>query len=138
MLWKFMVGDEEKGQVIAKTAIEAKQYAQENSIEWETIDEYPDPVVKDTAIAVENTTKRKPRADKGQKRVSTNVETTKKNETPKEKSRKKPEYFVFANGELSQALTHKQTIDFIPDTEKPRIIMGHEVIPNYKVSFKMS
>ncbi len=95
--------------------------------------------VINTANVVENTTKtRKPRADKGTKRdgkITHDVKVI----TSKEKSRKKPEYFLFnkTTDKLSEPLTNEQARAKIEEfyNDSFVVIMGHEITFTRSVKF---
>jgi len=119
--------------VVKQTLEEARKYAKDNDIDWDTIDEYEESDLGLMEITAPPKT-RKPRIDKGSKR---NVD----NKIKKVDNRKKPEYFVLdEDGILSQALAHDEALKFIENSVKAtiRVIMGHEIKFIRKVQFKMS
>ena len=133
MLFKFMRDGKEISSVVKQTLEEARKYARDSDIDWDTIDEYEESDLGLMEITAPPKT-RKPRADKGSKR---NVD----NKSKKVDNRKKPEYFILdEDGILSQALAHDEALKFIENSVKAtiRVIMGHEIKFIRKVQFKMS
>jgi len=88
--------------------------------------------VINTTNGVNTTTKRKPRADKGQHRG-----TVKDTKVAKKDTRKRPEYFVFYNGNLTPAISREKAIEVIDEDKQsnPRVIMGHEITFTRSVKF---
>lgn len=161
MIYKFLDADgKEIGSTLCPDLISAKQYAKEVDIPWVTIDICEDEV-KDATSTVENTTKvRKPRADKGTKRINVNMEALNSTtstedlnktsqlvngEKPKKISkvekdtRRRPEYFLSINNILQATpLTHDKAtkvIEGLDSTDTVRVIMGHEIKFTRKVQF---
>ncbi len=149
MLFKYMTDGKEIGSFIGKTMAEAKKEAEARGIDWETIDKYEEPKGDKMVEPESNVTytldeepfkkNRKSRADKGQPRVKKDTKVTKK---AIEKSRKKPEYFLYnrTTFELSEPLAHDKAITEIESclSDNFRVIMGHEIKFVRKVQFKMS
>jgi hypothetical protein len=145
MLFKYMNEGKEIAQVIKNTMSEAKQYAKENGIDWETIDEYEEPKGVKVGTKEPNVTdelepqkKRKPRADKGTKRGT--VEMAKHiTKSLTEKSRRKPRYFIIVDDNLSFSGEHDSALGYLrtlDDKDKVVfVIMGHEIKFTRKVQF---
>ena len=135
MLFKFMRDGKEISSVVKPTLEEARKYARDSDIDWDTIDEYEEIDDSNACASMPKEKKiRKPRIDKGSKR---NVD----NKSKKVDNRKKPEYFILdEDGILSQALAHDEALKFIENSVKAtlRVIMGHEIKFIRKVQFKMS
>lgn len=118
-----------------KTYIFFKDGEQIQSIEAESLSEAEEKSglkVSEEVSYSEVDTKRKPRADKGLKRVKNTTKAVKNT------TRKKPEYFIFDCARLlSDPMTHDDAVKFIENETNPmvRVIMGHEISFSRKVQF---
>lgn len=139
MIYKFKdVDGKEIGQTTTTSQTLAKEIAKEQGWDWYSIDileesgedkmAEPESSVTDTLDEPQKKS-RKPRADKGQPRKVNKLLANGLN-TPKEKSRKKPEYFVAVNNSLGMGMSKDEAggvIENCDKDDKVRVIMGHEV-----------
>jgi hypothetical protein len=129
----FYKGDKTVGEANAETLVEAQEKLGLKDGDYDFCnDNLP---IEETSVAITVEKKpRKPRTDKGTKRNVDNKSKKVDNVT-----RKKPEYFVFFEKGLSEALNHEQAIERIQtysnEITEPRVIMGHEISFTRSVKF---
>lgn len=118
LLYKFMKNGKQVNGAYAENQSDAIKI--NGGIDYDTIETEPILSGQPEVVKVFQSKVRKPRADKGQPHQ--------KKETPI-KSRRQPDYFIFANGTLVKVLSRDKVPEAIeavlPGTL--RIIMGHEI-----------
>lgn len=140
MLYKFMSKGKQINSAIVSTEEEAAKICGLKKEDYDKVETEPNNEGQPTGKKT-----RQPRSDKGQPRkklesvsISGGIpegmkipksKTTTSQTTYKEKSRKKPNYFVYSSQVLSKPLTREQALKELGNTipETPRIIMGHEI-----------
>jgi len=137
MFYKFMKDGKQVNSAITDKG-DAEAVRINGGIEYDTILREPNnegqPTEKKT---------RKPRSDKGIKRITANsiIEAEKmlSQKTPKEKSRKKPKYYILIDDKLDfSGGTHDEAlkqINLYDKDAKIKIIIGHEISFRHEISF---